>query len=91
VAFNTTTLAHCDAVREGGNHSIYLDSGQLHLVADAPRFPYPAWVVWRDDVADDLKQTAQACLQMVLDGTKADGEAVLNRLKGIGSTEVIGL
>jgi NAD(P)H dehydrogenase (quinone) len=24
VAFNTTTLAHCDAVREGGNHSIYL-------------------------------------------------------------------
>ena len=24
MAFNTTTLAHCDAVREGGNHSIYL-------------------------------------------------------------------
>lgn len=69
----------------------YLDSGQLHLVAGVPRFPYPAWIVWRDDVADDLKQTAQDCLQMVLDGTKADGESVLNRLKGIGSTEVIGL
>ncbi len=38
----------------------YLDAERLHLVADAPRFFYPAWVVWREDPNPELLSVARS-------------------------------
>ncbi len=40
----------------------YIDQGDLHLVADAPTFAYPAWAVWRDDMDEDLAKVARETL-----------------------------
>ena len=61
----------------------YLDSGQLHLVPDAPRFPYPVWAVWREDLAPEIRKTADSILHRVAHGAEADGDAVLARLRDI--------
>lgn len=61
----------------------YLDSGQLHLVPDAPRFPYPVWAVWRDDIEPDLMAKAKATLRTVAAAAEADGDAVLDQLNTI--------
>jgi DNA-binding transcriptional LysR family regulator len=71
----------------------YLDSGQLHLVADAPRFPYPVWAVWRDDLDPELARIAKAALAKVAGVAKADGAAVLGQLRNISEDhelEVLG-
>lgn len=43
----------------------YLDDGSLHLVPDAPRFPFPIWSVWRDDIDEDIHGRALASLVAV--------------------------
>jgi DNA-binding transcriptional LysR family regulator len=71
----------------------YLDSGQLHLVPDAPRFPYPVWAVWRDDLDPEIKAVAVKILQSVSDAAGADGDAVIEQLKDISEdkeVEVLG-
>lgn len=40
----------------------YLDVGVLHLVPDAPTFPYPIWVVWRNDVDPEIRKPAHKAL-----------------------------
>lgn len=66
----------------------YIDSGQMHLVPDAPRFPYPAWAVWREDMDPEIKQAAKSTLMMVCAGAAADGTAVLKTLKEISEDEI---
>ena len=61
----------------------YIDSGQLHLVPDAPRFPYPVWAVWREDLDLAIAKIAKAELTKVAGVAEADGEAVLHQLRGI--------
>lgn len=71
----------------------YLDSGQLHLVAGAPRFPYPAWVIWREDLDPEIKDTAMAMLHRVAQAAGADGKAVIAKLAGISedaTVEILG-
>ena len=36
----------------------YIDSKQLHLIPDAPRFPYPVWAIWREDLDDEVASVA---------------------------------
>jgi DNA-binding transcriptional LysR family regulator len=67
----------------------YIDSGQLHLVPDAPRFPYPVWAVWRDDLDPDLAQLAKAELATVANAAGADSDAVLNQLRDLNDDKVI--
>ncbi|MFU1479166.1 LysR family transcriptional regulator [Roseovarius sp. C7] len=40
----------------------YLDDGSMHLVPEAPRFPFPIWSVWRDDLEGDIQGRALASL-----------------------------
>jgi len=67
----------------------YIDSGQLHLVPDAPRFPYPVWAVWREDLDPAIAQIAKAELEKVASAAEADGEAVLDQLRVISNTRVV--
>lgn len=59
----------------------YLDAGKLHLVADAPRFPYPSWVIWRDDIPDDLAALARRTLNGVIDGVEKEQENVVEQIE----------
>jgi len=71
----------------------YIDAGQLFLVPDAPRFPYPVWAVWRDDVDPEIRKVAAQTLHGVTDVAEADGEAVLAQLRDISEdheVEVLG-
>lgn len=71
----------------------YLDSGDLHLVADAPRFPYPVWAVWRTDMEKVVREMALSKLNLVSSHAEADGDAVLSQLavlNGDETAEILG-
>jgi DNA-binding transcriptional LysR family regulator len=61
----------------------YLDSGQMHLVPGAPRFPYPVWAVWREDTDTEVRAVATEVLAAVALGAEADGDVVLAQLARI--------
>lgn len=67
----------------------YIDSGQMHLVPDAPRFPYPVWAVWRDDLDPDLRAQAEA--ELIATATVADDEshAVMDQLRDLTDGDFI--
>ena len=54
-----------------------LDEGKLHIVADAPRFPYPSWVVWREDLDEDLRSIARSTLTGVVEAIEKEQETVV--------------
>lgn len=71
----------------------YLDEGRLHLVPDAPRFPYPVWSIWRDDLDEDVRATAEATLVTIQSQIDEDQSAVIADLAGISEgkhVEVLG-
>lgn len=70
----------------------YLDAGRLHLVAGAPVFPYPAWVVWHEDLDADIRDGATAALSEVVATLDAAQEEVIEELTEISeeAVEVLG-
>ncbi|MHA6324895.1 LysR family transcriptional regulator [Roseivivax sp. CAU 1753] len=54
----------------------YLEEGQLHLVPDAPVFPYPVWSVWRDDLDEEIRTTAEAALVAVKSQIETEQDSV---------------
>lgn len=69
----------------------YLDSGQLHLVPDAPRFPYPVWAVWRDDLDADIRKQATQALRRVSINADAASHAVLGDLRDLSDDKAVGV
>lgn len=67
----------------------YLDDGRLHLVPDAPRFPYPVWSIWRDDLDHDLRQAADAALVTIQSQIDADQSQVIAELREISHGETV--
>lgn len=67
----------------------YIISGQLHLVPDAPRFPYPVWTVWRDDLDETLRAQAEAELIATATSADADSNAVLDQLRNITEGQMV--
>ncbi len=65
----------------------YLEAGRLHLVPDAPRFPYPAYVVWRDDLDTDVADIARRTLGTVAGQAQSAQEAVLAELEEISDPD----
>lgn len=61
----------------------HLDAGRLHIVADAPRFPYPCWVIWRDDMPDDLAAMAKRSLTRVAQDVEKDQKKVIMGLEAM--------
>ena len=58
----------------------YLDTGRLHLVPDAPRFAYPAWIVWRDDINPDIASIAKQSLSQVANDASVTQEETMVQL-----------
>jgi hypothetical protein len=67
----------------------YLASGQLHLVADAPRFPYPAWAVWREDLDPVVRDLASRILREVAEKIDDAQVNVLEKLAEISEEHAI--
>jgi DNA-binding transcriptional LysR family regulator len=67
----------------------YLDSGEMHLVPDAPVFPFPIWSVWRDDLAPDLAERALECLTGVADKLDESQDEVLDDLRDMNHDHTI--
>lgn len=61
----------------------YLDAGRLFPVADAPRFPYPVWAVWREDLDEGIRKDAQAQLVATAKAAEAESDAVMKNLREI--------
>ncbi|WP_147127050.1 LysR family transcriptional regulator [Shimia ponticola] len=72
----------------------YLDSGQLHLVPDAPVFPYPVWAIWRDDLEPVVRAAAEAALVATATQIDSEQDEVMAELAEISSgdaVEVLGI
>ncbi len=59
----------------------YLDARKLHIVANAPRFPYPSWVVWREDLDEDLAILARSTLRAVVQAAEKEQESIVDDLE----------
>lgn len=59
----------------------YMDAGKLHLVADAPRFPYPSWVVWREDLDEEIAAVARSTLAGVVEHAEIEQEKITGELE----------
>ena len=66
----------------------YLDEGLLHLVPDAPTFPYPVWAIWREDLAPDLREAASSALRDVMESIHREQETVIHSLEAISEENV---
>ena len=68
----------------------FLDSGTLHLIPDAPRFPYPAWAVWRDDLDPEIFDAATRTLTATLEDIDNDQASVMGQLLDLSDADSIG-
>lgn len=67
----------------------YIDSGQMHLVPDTPRFPYPVWAVWREDLDPDLRASAEAELVNTSHAADLETSSVLEQLQAMTEGHVV--
>lgn len=67
----------------------YLDEGRLHLVPDAPVFPFPVWSIWRDDLDEEIRTAAEASLVAVTSQIDADQTAVKADLAELNENETV--
>ena len=65
-----------------------LDAGRLHLVPEAPVFPYPAWAVFRDDIEPGLADLARETLAATARRGEAETEAVMDTLEEISEAQL---
>jgi DNA-binding transcriptional LysR family regulator len=61
-----------------------VDAGLLHIVTDAPRFPYPSYVVWRDDLDETLAAAARTALLGVIQDAEDEQKTVVALLEEMG-------
>ncbi|MDA1327213.1 MAG: LysR substrate-binding domain-containing protein, partial [Proteobacteria bacterium] len=66
----------------------HLDCGAMHLVANAPDFHYPAWVVWRDDIDPAIVQPALTELRKIAAEIDVEQGQILNDLAAMGDGSV---
>jgi DNA-binding transcriptional LysR family regulator len=64
-----------------------LDAGILHVVAEAPRFPYPSWVVWRDDIDEEIAQIAKSALAAVVQSAEDEQENIVEDLEVMDASQ----
>ncbi|MGR3434636.1 MAG: LysR family transcriptional regulator [Shimia sp.] len=60
-----------------------LAAGRLHLVPDAPVFPFPVWALWREDLDADLAEAAAEALHEVAAAGEATTEGIVDDLAAL--------
>ncbi|MCC1493257.1 LysR family transcriptional regulator [Cognatishimia sp. F0-27] len=67
----------------------HLDAGRLHIVAEAPRFPYPSWVIWREDMPGDLIDLARRTLASVIQDAENEQAIYVDRIDPIDRADTV--
>ncbi|WP_108855107.1 LysR family transcriptional regulator [Albidovulum aquaemixtae] len=67
----------------------FIDEEQLHLVPDAPSFPYPIWAVWREDLEVDIADAAKKALKEVVGSLDVEQDEVIDELREINSDHMV--
>lgn len=65
----------------------HLDAGKLHIVAEAPRFAYPSWVVYRDDLNEEIAAVARATLAGVVQDAEKEQETIVQDIDLMEASE----
>lgn len=66
-----------------------LTSGKLTLVPDAPRFPYPIFHVWREDLDDEIIAVARNTVQRIAQGVEVRQEKIIDQLSEISAQDEV--
>lgn len=61
----------------------HLDRGELHLVPDAPVFPYPVWAVLREDLPADIRDVALMSLSEVARNSVTEQDEIIDQLENM--------
>lgn len=69
----------------------HIDNGQLHLVPDAPHFPFPFWAVWREDLDEEVAEIAQSALAFVVANLDLEQATVTDQLQKISESQMVGI
>ena len=67
----------------------YIDAGQLHLVPDAPAFPYAIWAAWREDLEADITEVGKRALQIVAGNLDAEQSEVIGELRELNTDHIV--
>lgn len=67
----------------------FLDDEQLFLVPGAPRFPYPMFHVWRDDIEDETIAVARNALNRVAYELEIQQDRVIDQLADISNEDEV--
>lgn len=62
---------------------------KLHLVADTPRFPYPIFHVWRDDLDEEIVAVARNTIFRLVQGVELKQEAIIEQLSEISEEDEV--
>lgn len=65
----------------------YLDQGRLRLVANAPDFHYPAWVVWREDLDRRVADHALTELRRIAQAIDTEQDEILSDLADLATND----
>lgn len=68
-----------------------LDQQKLFLVPDTPRFPYPIFHVWREDLDEEIAAVARNCIHHIAQGLEIRQEKVINQLNVISEQEEVAI
>lgn len=63
----------------------YIEEGTLHLVPDAPAFPYPVWLVWRSDVRANVIAAGREAVQHVIGNLDHERGEILDDLRDLST------
>lgn len=62
---------------------------RLHLVADAPRFPFPVFHVWREDLDEEIIAVARSALSRIVRGLEVQQLEVIDSLQEISEGDEV--
>ncbi|OBY25188.1 LysR family transcriptional regulator [Leisingera sp. JC1] len=69
----------------------WIEAERLHLVPDAPRFPYPIYHVWRDDLDGESIAVARNTLNRIAQGLEVRQALVIDHLADISEEDEVGI
>lgn len=69
----------------------HLETGALHLVANAPMFPYPAWLVWREDLDPAIAAPALAALRNIAASRDREQGRLIRSLARLSDGDTVAL
>ena len=68
-----------------------IEQSKLHLVANAPRFPFPVFHVWREDLDEEVSAVARNSLSRIVRGLETQQLEVIEILQEISEGEEVSI